>query len=625
MAGLERNRERGQAGRRVGAALAGALLWLGGAAGAEAAGGRFAPLDALPIPENRLFDLGATDYDGNGLLDVFTTNHKFHPALLRNEGTGAFTDVTGPAGFSQAPDYPGLELLEQPLLDEDGVYIYVTDSDQDKLPGVVHILSQGATASGRLTFTGDGLVLERADNAQVEVTPSAGRFDVDFDVRPGSVVDIRIKPLDVPFSVEFDPPPPAQLPPPFPQPVEVPVFVGTDAVRASSRQLLLTIRDRHGYAFADLAGDGAMDAFAVSGGLGGEIELPGFGGVIEDELLIGEGGGFANVTASAGLIKGACRGRQAAAVDADADGMLDLFESCEGKRPQIYGQTARGSFTQLKSPPAIAHAYRWVELGGSARPELLAALGKRGVQVLQLGKGGWKVRQTIETNGNGQVAQFALDDIDSDGDLDVLAVSGSGNTMLRNDRGRLEDLPLGRIGLPRGSVAASFVDYDNDGRDDLHLVPQGILRKVGKMSFRETGSLSRGRVGAAVTSWPDLDNDGLRDPIVATGDSVFAKRKEVDVRQNRGPGGHWLEVDLVGTAGNAQAIGAMVSIGAGKSRQYQWVGQNDDSHFSQGHYRTYFGLGKRAAAGRLIVDWPDGSTTRVQDVAADQVLRVSHP
>lgn len=603
------------------------LLSAAGAAGAEAGGKRFAPLSSAPIPEKQLFDLGVADYNGDALLDLFTTNHKSHPALLRNDGAGTFTDQTGPAGFSQAPEYPGLELLQPPAQDEPGVYLYVTDGDEDKLPGVVHIRSVDSSATGRLRFSGEGLAVERSDNARVGVNIEDGGIVVDFALRPRSAIDIRVKPIDVPFSAEFDPPPPAQLPPPFPQPVEAPVFIGTDAVPAKTRQLLLTIRDRHGYAFADLGGDAATDAFAVSGGLGGSIELPGYAGLVQDELLIGSGAGFVNSTPNSGLIKGNCRGRQAAVVDVDADGLLDLFESCEGKRPQVYRQTARGKFDQVKSPRVTANHFRWVELGYGPRPELLASGGRGGVQVLQLGMSGWRVRQRVGSlSRSGQIAQFAVNDFDNDGDLDVLAVSGSGNTMFGNNGGRLRSLPMGRLGLPEKSVAASFVDYDNDGRVDLHLVPQGVMRREGKARFAKTGMLrSGGGVNAAVTSWPDLHNDGLRDPIMATGASVFSKSKRVEAFSNAGPGGNWLEVDLLGTPGNAQAIGARVSVGAGKGRQFQWVGQNDDSHYSQGHYRTYFGLGKREGVSQLRVDWPDGTTTRIGNVAANRLVQIQHP
>lgn len=633
MRGLDRHRDPARGRRAHTVALVVAVLCLGCLSPAAANARGFVEQAGLEIPGKQLFDLGATDYDGDGFLDVFTTNHKFHSSLLHNDGGAGFTDTGGAAGFSQTAEFPGLERLRKPEMGQQGVYLYVTDSGKDKLPGVVHLRSQDATLGGRLIFTGEGLAVESSERADVDVDPGDDSSVVEFDLRPGAVVDIRVKPIDIPFSAEFESPPPPPPPPPVPLPIpqpplepEVPVFVGTDAVQAASRQLLLTIRDRHGYAFVDVGGDAGLDVFAVSGGLGGSIGLPGYAGRVQDELLTGSGGTFANASPNSGLIKGDCRGRAAAAVDFDADGLVDLFESCEGQRPQLYRQTSRGSFAQIASPKVVGQTYRWATIGTGSRPELLASVGRRGVQMLQLGEQGWRVLQTIRIDSrNGSVEQFALSDFDRDGDLDVFAVSGSGNTLLRNEGGRLRSVPVERFGIPDRSIAASFVDFDNDGDEDIHLVPQGLMRSTGADRFRRTGQLRSGKANAAVTSWPDLQNDGLRDVIVATGTSTFSKAKRTEVMRNDGPGGHWLEVDLVGTAGNAQAIGARVSVGSGKDRLYQWVGQNDDSHFSQGHYRTYFGLGKRSGADRLVVDWPDGTTTRLDDVAADQVLRVQHP
>lgn len=608
-------------------ALLSTLVGSGVAVAADRVAPKFAPLDSIQISPKKLFDLGATDYDDDGLIDLFTTNHKFHSPLLHNDGSLTVSDRAGAAGFTQTPDYPGLELLGHPAQDQPGVYLYVTDSGQEKLPGVVHLRSTEATLGGQLRFSGAGLFVERRENARVVVDKTGDEFVVDFDVRPGARVDLRVDPIDIPFSASFDSAPPAQLPPPFPQPADVPVFVGTGAVPAASRQLFVTIRDRHGYAFADFGGTPAMDAFAVSGGLGGKIDLPGFAGRVQDELLLGSGGRFINETPSSGLIKGDCRGRGTAAADLDGNGMLDLVEGCEGKRPQVYLQKSRGNFTQTRSPEVVVHAFRTAELGGGPRAELLASVGRRGIQVLKLGRRGFQVHQTIPTNArNGQVAQFALGDVDSDGDLDVLCVSPSGNTMLRNDRGRLREVPLKRLGLPEKSVAASFVDYDNNGRVDLHLIPQGLMESTGGGRYRRTGKLNAfARANAGVTSWPDLDNDGLRDVIAAGGNSVFSDRKEVDTFVNNTDGEHWLEVDLVGAPGNVQAIGARISVGAGSGRRFQWVGQNDDSHFSQGHYRAYFGLGDRLGVSRLVVEWPDGAVSRFANVAADRLVRIAHP
>lgn len=621
----EPGRARGARGAIVTMLALGALL---APATPAAARPLFGPAGAAEVPTERLFDIGVADYDGDGLLDMFTANHKFHSAFLHNDGGGTFTDSTAATGLSPTPAFPGYEDLREPVRSAPGIYVYATDSKSEKLPGLVHIATVGVETSGSISFGADSLTIPRSENAQTtQGMTGSGQPLVKFQLAPGAALDIRPSHIDLPAVVSFDAPTAGGLlPPPLgpPAPPPPPVYVGTDAVPAPL-DFVLNLRDRHGYAFADLAGDPGTDVFAITGGLGGVIKLPGYAGKVQDELLVQRGGRFADSTPGAGLSKGTCRGRESATVDIDGNGLLDLFESCEGDPPNVYLQVSRGQFNSIAPPPSIATTYRWVTLRSGSHPQLLAAQ-PGGTRVWSVGSQGWRLRQSVQDDArNGEVAQYALNDYDNDGDLDVLAVARSGNTLFENDRGQLSSVPLKRTGIPDASVAASFVDFDNDGRVDLDLVPQGLLRGVGKGRFRETGRLRTGIAGAGITNWFDYDNDGLRDPVIATGNAEFAKRMKVTRARNLGPGGHWLEVDLRGEAGNREAIGARVTLKAGNRPLYQWVGQNEDSHHSQGHYRLYFGLGKHEQAGRVVVRWPDGVETRLGTFLADRVIEVSHP
>ncbi len=570
------------------------------------------------IPRLRLFDIGVTDYNRDGFLDLFTTNHKFHSSLLVNDHAGNFTDLAAFSGMSPDPQFPGLEYLTPPQIADSGLYVYATDSTKEDRPGVLHLRASGVAASGRLTFGADSISVLRAERGTVEVgRTQTGRPTADFSASPGARIDIQAVHIDLPISVSVD----DSLPPSS-------IRVGTGAVPATTSQFVLTLRDRHGYAFADLLGDAATDVFAVSGGLGGGIRLPGYDGAVQDELLALNGFSYVNSTVGSGLTKGVCRGRQAAAIDINDDDRLDLFEGCEGDRPKVYLQRSRGQFDSIDPPDTIATTYRWVNLGRGRRPELLAA-DPAGIRVFAYTDAGWQLQQTVVGNARlGRVTQFAVADYNSDGNIDVLAVSPTGNTLLRNRNGRLRAVALSAMGIPSKSYAASFVDYDNDGRVDLDLVPQGLLQGVKGRTFERTGMLAindEDAVGAGITNWFDYDNDGLRDPVTATGSSPFPRRTHVSRRHNLGPGGHWLEVDLLGSGGNLQAIGSRVAVRAGKRTQYGWVGQSDDSRESQGHYRLYFGVGEDDLIRKLAVRWADGAKSLLRDVAVDQLITVAHP
>jgi hypothetical protein len=59
-------------------------------------------------------------------------------------------------------------------------------------------------------------------------------------------------------------------------------------------------------------------------------------------------------------------------------------------------------------------------------------------------------------------------------------------------------------------------------------------------------------------------------------------------------------------------------------RQSARVGWSEDSHYGQGHYRLYFGLGKNQVVETLTVTWPDGSQQTLTQVPADQLLNITY-
>ncbi len=580
-------------------------------------------LDASAIQGLKLFDLGVVDYDGDGNLDVFTTNHKFDSSLLHGDGLGGLTESRVQAGLSPTQDFPGFESLRRtPDTSTPGVYLFATTRPEPRDP--FQIRTTDIPASGTLTFTAEDLQVERSDNAisSVGSTPE-GLPTLTFAADPGAAIDVTVTHLDLPIEVTIDPPtPPGE------------VKVGADAVPASSRSFELNLRDRHGFGFADFNGDGLRDLFIATGGLGGEILDPFFTGRQSDELLLARpDAGYLTSIAGSGLIKGTCRGRGVDVADFDGDGDLDIFEACEGDAPRVYIGDGTGHFTSGPAPPAPASTYRVIDLQGDRRPEVVAASGDR-LGVWRISAGTWSLAQELPMlNGESPIEHIALGDYDNDGDLDLFAASPGGNTMVRNVDGLLRRRDPELLNLPlKRSYAASFVDYDNDGDLDLSLMPQGIQKSKGASegSFKRTGKLGfgplpDGRIKFATVSWPDLDGDGRRDVISARGRGEFAAEQLIDARLNGSRDRHWLQVDLVGPAGNRDAIGASVRVQTADGRSYGWVGQSEDSRESAGHYRLYWGLGDESRIERLVIRWPDGTSSKRSGIRADRLLTIRHP
>jgi hypothetical protein len=114
----------------------------------------------------------------------------------------------------------------------------------------------------------------------------------------------------------------------------------------------------------------------------------------------------------------------------------------------------------------------------------------------------------------------------------------------------------------------------------------------------------------------DLDNDGRLDLVVNDLDgSPQVLHNELE------PVGNWLLVKLKGKGRNTGAIGAVVTLKAGTRTQTRLV-QSGTSYLSQDDMRQHFGLGPLKQADSVEVLWPDGTTTRLENVKANQLLEI---
>jgi ASPIC and UnbV/FG-GAP-like repeat len=597
-----------------------AILVMAAAAAAPAsaspASPAFEPRD-VDLATRLLFDLGVTDLDADDDLDVFTLNHNDRQSLLANRGDGSFADRLTPAGLDQTPAFPGFEVPGPPNLAGDGIYIYRTPGS-DAAEGALRVAVRadpGEEASGRIGFLFP-VAVNRDDGADVSIDFDRGqtppRYVARFGTEGDALIELEPEQMAAPVEVAIG----GEVPPSR-------VHVGPFAVPATSSRFTLTLRDRHGMAWADYNRDGAPDVFVTRGGL--KRRVGEFAGLIFDELMVGGPTGFRDATDAAEIVKGTCRGREASPVDFNRDGLLDVFYGCQSSNPALWAQNEDGTFTnrsaKLVRAGVSGQHFRWLDVDGDGADELLAARRERLIAFERKRRGRWKRHQrAIRTQGQ-PLGRPAVADFDDDRDPDLFVASPAGNTLVLNDHGKLRARAPGRFGLPKhGSFTASWIDYDNDGRTDLYTAPQGIFRRVGERRFKRTG-LAASPPGAldAFASWFDFNADGARDAVLAAAAPDFRAALLENLERER----HWLQVELDGEGGAYPALGARVRVRSGGRVQTQWVGQSDGSRYSLGHYRLYFGLGDEDEAREVKVLWPDGTRRVLDDVRADRLVRVS--
>jgi Flp pilus assembly protein TadD len=385
--------------------------------------------------------------------------------------------------------------------------------------------------------------------------------------------------------------------------------------------------------FADYDNDGWLDLFAI-------------GGEGRGHLFRNRGDGtFVDVTTKAGIadIKGA---RKGVFVDLDHDGDLDLLLVGAGGRT-VYRNNLDGTFSEATASFGLAG-------GGDARDAVFGDFDNDGRIDLfianasgpdaLLHNGGAQrftdatVASGLATNGSGAAA---VGDYNNDGFLDLLVVSATGNgaALWRNKgdgtftRDTRSNAALRALRNTPG-LAATFVDYDNDGWLDLVVAgPNGakmrggaqqnipapgpgtpglfLFRNTGEGKFVDRSSLLPAPVraaGASAIAVSDADEDGDEDLLLI--DGTGAPRL---LRNDFGNSNLAVNVELKGLGtgsgkNNAFGIGSALMLRVGDIYQ---------TRVATGR-RTHFGLGQHLKADVLRIEWPNGVPQTIYFPGSDQ-------
>ena len=613
---------------------------------------------------SQIFDMGIVDANQDGLLDIYTSNHNYRQILWIADGHGGYRDSLSEWGLDQIKEFPGWEQsMQAPPVDKNGLYVYwVGDT--------INIRAHGAAGPARIKIHLYSKVeITRNEGFQIEQTNSKALNKVVTEstmslVAPkNGLLSLYISTRGGPISFSFD----------KAQPLSE-IYIGSQRVSPSANSIALSLLDRHAMVWADFNDDGQLDLFMNRGALGGSLRsFPDHvKSNVKDELLVSEQGKhrFNDVTRAIGIEKKDCSGRHAKWVDFNQDGRLDLFINCLDRGnvagtygKQLYEQTDSGQLINVAAehgldlPKYELIDFAWLDVDNDGGVDLVTHE-DTGYYIYR-NQGGKFVREFVyrATFERGDIPKLKGDTYDywqfdgkmsfadygNDGDLDIFVASKKGNVFLLNDGGKYAPVAPASVGLPSSSVAAAWVDYDNDGRLDLHTVPEGLFHQGPSRKFERTGflSLRPSTYQAAIINWYDKNNDGALDVLIALEDNATLWRwwekpfKHKDVKgkddrfdwpilhyRNVGRVGHWLELNLVGSSGNRQAIGARVTITTTEGLQTQTVGASEGAYLSQGHYRLYFGLGAVGKVSALQIHWPDGQVQALHDLKVDTLLTV---
>ncbi len=210
-----------------------------------------------------------------------------------------------------------------------------------------------------------------------------------------------------------------------------------------------------------------------------------------------------------------------------------------------------------------------------------------------------EVGAEINMDDSDQSWATAFEDFDNDGDFDAFTINHAlGNRFMRNDDGVFENI-IASTNIPEDELGAFEVmggDFNNDGWVDIFVqFFNGLYLNNGDLTFTAVQTpYSTGGIG-------DFNNDGFLDVI-----------NNNILMINDGNDNNWIKINTEGTVSNRNGIGARVEIHG------DWGVQTREVRAGQGFghmhsLTTHFGLGEANVVDELIVYWPSGVVTSIED------------
>lgn len=318
-------------------------------------------------------------------------------------------------------------------------------------------------------------------------------------------------------------------------------------------------------------------------------------------------GTFTDVSRKSGVGLRPGNGLGVVTFDYDNDGWQDIFIANDSMANFLFHNNRDGTFREVAYFAGVA-------VSADGLPE--AGMGTDAANTTGNGK-----MDLIVTHLNSQLARFYRNRGDGTFDDDTMQSQ------------------LGYATFHMSGFGTRFMDYDNDGWPDIFMAnghvldnierynssvhyaePKLMFRNLGNGTFQNVSTalgadflLPRVSRGAAVA---DFDNDGNLDILVNNNGEAPQL-----FRNDGGNTNHWLEIFLIGTKSNRDAVGTRVKLAAGNLVLYQQK-KGGMSYQSAQDPRLHFGLGGRRAIDSLQIDWPSGATTRLEAIPADQIISV---
>ncbi len=603
------------------------------------------------------------DFDGDGYLDLWATNHKHKPSLYRNNGDGTFRDIIDEVWDAN----PQADTHGAAWADFDN------DGDQDLI-----ILSGGGGGTNATNpknnnhfyVNENGMLIEKAAEFGISLPLLRGRSPLWFDWNDDGRLDLLV-------TGRVRPDPAGNL-------VTSSIFEQTPNGFANVNEIagFQITKDTSLAQMTDLTGDGSMEIF-IDGNpypravydisvkpfieLSGVLKIPKLLYDVRDAVFVDFNG---DLFTDAFLTRGLTRnyidtqnehqirayiqvntGEKGFSFKTDAEVRFEIHSVWATRLQHLSIGEAGHKLTAFdgefipNDPIRNVSSFIFVLDPDDPRVAGLKPRLRNELWGMYVGytpsSNRWAVlyqtNPNIKTNWTGFEARIEA----NQPIVDVEPVNFSAydleyqprSVLLMSQRNKFVPMVTFFDAINGRSVAAG--DFDNDMDVDLYVVrsssisnfPNHLYENRGDGTFVQLvgaggaeGS-TQGR-GQSVTM-ADYDRDGYLDLFVTNGRGAYPFNEGPDqLFRNIGSGNNWLQIDLQGTVSNRDGIGARLfaTTPDGKTQLRENGG---GIHWAQqDQKRIHFGLAQNQTVSELAIHWPSGILQKLKDVPVNQVLRV---
>jgi len=314
--------------------------------------------------------------------------------------------------------------------------------------------------------------------------------------------------------------------------------------------------------------------------------------------------------------------------DFNKDGFLDLFVCNSGGALKnfLYKNNGDGSFSKL-TDTFLNESFKsrnidWIDFNSDGNPDIFVTNESNQNENLYLNNGDttFSIASVPSLlNLGGSTAGSNWEDIDNDGDLDVLLVNWSNqlnHLLINNGDGTFTNVNAEPFSTDfNNSFGSSLGDIDNDGDLDIFIANAftGSSRTTNYLYinngdgtfFRDTGIVATDLGWTYGCAFGDFNKDGWLDLFLA---KCFNENENNTLYKNNGGGNNWITLNLEGIISNKTAIGAEVKLKTTIFGNSFWqtrrvAGQNG---YCGQNLQLHFGLGDALKIDSLVIKWPSG-------------------